>query len=439
MQKYFSTFVVLFLFLLCSSFVVSPVQAAGSMYFSPSQKTLQAGDILSLDVRVNSGVDVINAVQVTFTYPVDKLEFLSIQANDSAFPITIQATGGNGTIAISRGILGAGTNGDKSLAKISFKAKQGTNGTAALAATGKVALVRSNDQVNIFTGTVTGTYTIGAATIPVTLSPIPPTPSATGVQNASAVVISDIKVANVSFKEATITWKTSLPASSFVEYGLTNKFGSTAQDTTLKTEHKLVLPSETLAAGTSYHYRVKSADAAQREAVSTNKVFVTKGVPVTLVITDEAGVGIADAKVTLATPQNTYTKTSDAAGVANFENIPATKITVLTDILGETQTTTIVVKEPVDGGMQNIKIQPQNFMVQVAGAQKSATQSRTLQVTIVAIVVIIVVGGGFLIWWIRRRRMREENTIPPVTQPAVPPIQPSQPQSPAQQTPPVTQ
>jgi len=56
----------------------------------------------------------------------------------------------------------------------------------------------------------------------------------------------------------TIIWKTDEYATSVVEYGLTPQYGQVAQDSTLTTDHKIVLNH--LAANTTYHYRVGSMD-----------------------------------------------------------------------------------------------------------------------------------------------------------------------------------
>ncbi|NLP10956.1 T9SS type A sorting domain-containing protein, partial [bacterium] len=57
----------------------------------------------------------------------------------------------------------------------------------------------------------------------------------------------------------TIIWKTDEYATSVVEYGLTAQYGRTARDSTLTTDHKIVLNQ--MATNTTYHYRVGSVDA----------------------------------------------------------------------------------------------------------------------------------------------------------------------------------
>ena len=65
--------------------------------------------------------------------------------------------------------------------------------------------------------------------------------------------------ATTSTTTATITWTTAVPANSQITYGATTSYGSSsALNSTLVTTHSATLTS--LTAGTTYHYRVLSAD-----------------------------------------------------------------------------------------------------------------------------------------------------------------------------------
>lgn len=79
---------------------------------------------------------------------------------------------------------------------------------------------------------------------------------------------------NITDSGAVITWSTNEPATSQVEYGTTTTYGlSTTLDSTLVTSHRVALTG--LAASTTYHYRVKSTDAAGNTAVSDDNTFTT--------------------------------------------------------------------------------------------------------------------------------------------------------------------
>jgi len=75
---------------------------------------------------------------------------------------------------------------------------------------------------------------------------------------------------------ATITWTTTQPGTSQLEFGLTPVYGaSTGLDTTMSVQHRQVLTG--LTPGVSYHYRVKSVDALGTRVVSADAVFTTQG------------------------------------------------------------------------------------------------------------------------------------------------------------------
>ena len=91
---------------------------------------------------------------------------------------------------------------------------------------------------------------------------------------ATPPVISEVKVFNVTDSSATITWQTDMPATSQVEYGTTNAYGSTTPpDNELTTSHSLALTG--LKPGTTYHFEMKSQGAGGNEATSEPQTFIT--------------------------------------------------------------------------------------------------------------------------------------------------------------------
>ena len=91
--------------------------------------------------------------------------------------------------------------------------------------------------------------------------------------DTTAPVLSLILAGNLTAAGALITWATNEPADAVVEYGLTTAYGSSAASASLVTAHSVALSG--LAAGTAYHYRVKSRDAAGNLAVSGDFTFTT--------------------------------------------------------------------------------------------------------------------------------------------------------------------
>lgn len=77
---------------------------------------------------------------------------------------------------------------------------------------------------------------------------------------------------------ATITWTTNEAASSKVEYGLTESYGNVTDETdtaTRVTSHSVVLTGLTCCK--TYHYHVKSKDAADNEGIGDDFTFTTTG------------------------------------------------------------------------------------------------------------------------------------------------------------------
>jgi Concanavalin A-like lectin/glucanases superfamily/Purple acid Phosphatase, N-terminal domain len=86
--------------------------------------------------------------------------------------------------------------------------------------------------------------------------------------------ISDVAATDVGNSAVTIRWSTDEPASSQLEYGLSASYGfTTTDDPSLVTSHTVLLSN--LAAGTTYHYRVKSKDSSGNLAVSPDSIFTT--------------------------------------------------------------------------------------------------------------------------------------------------------------------
>ncbi|NGZ09237.1 MAG: LEPR-XLL domain-containing protein, partial [Nitrospira sp. LK70] len=94
------------------------------------------------------------------------------------------------------------------------------------------------------------------------------------VLDTTAPTISGRTATNITNSSAIITWTTSEPATSQVDYGLTTSYGSTTTlDPTLALSHSVTLSG--LAPDSTYNYRVRSRDAAGNERVSANSTFRT--------------------------------------------------------------------------------------------------------------------------------------------------------------------
>lgn len=90
--------------------------------------------------------------------------------------------------------------------------------------------------------------------------------------------ISSPAASQVQHNSATITWTTTEPATSQVEYGTTTGYGSTSSlDTSLTTNHSVVISS--LNPNTTYFFRVRSEDEDGNLTTSSNVSFTTSAAP----------------------------------------------------------------------------------------------------------------------------------------------------------------
>ena len=86
--------------------------------------------------------------------------------------------------------------------------------------------------------------------------------------------ISGVAATAITASSTTVTWTTNEAATSQVDYGLTTSYGQTTPlDATLLTSHSVALSG--LSAGTFYHARVRSKDAAGNEQLSADATFTT--------------------------------------------------------------------------------------------------------------------------------------------------------------------
>ncbi|MFH1714133.1 MAG: fibronectin type III domain-containing protein, partial [Candidatus Nealsonbacteria bacterium] len=91
-------------------------------------------------------------------------------------------------------------------------------------------------------------------------------------------VISSISAASIAETSAQINWTTNEGATSQVEYGTTISYGSlTTLNSNLVTSRLLTLTG--LSSNTLYYYRVRSKDASDNEAISSNQTFSTLSPP----------------------------------------------------------------------------------------------------------------------------------------------------------------
>ena len=138
---------------------------------------------------------------------------------------------------------------------------------------------------------------------------------------------------------ATITWTTAVPANSQVAYGTTTSYGSSsALNSNLVTTHSATLTS--LAAGTTYHYRVLSADSTGVMVTGLDNVFTTPGAAISVSVSPTtatvASGGTQQFSAQVTNTSNTAVKWSatsgsvSTAGLFTAPTVTATKSVTVT-------------------------------------------------------------------------------------------------------------
>jgi len=91
------------------------------------------------------------------------------------------------------------------------------------------------------------------------------------------LALSNVAVSDITHRIVTITWSTTIPATSQVIYGPTPDYGLAAGAPGTTTEHNVVLRH--LDPATTYHFRVVSVDSSGQVVLSEDQTFTTTDVP----------------------------------------------------------------------------------------------------------------------------------------------------------------
>jgi len=88
-----------------------------------------------------------------------------------------------------------------------------------------------------------------------------------------APTLSDIKISDIKYNEATITWNTDEEADSYVAYGATNNYGLNSASKDFTKTHKITLRN--LTSESQYHFMIISTDKSGNQGKSGDKTFRT--------------------------------------------------------------------------------------------------------------------------------------------------------------------
>ena len=244
-MKYFISFLILF----SLGFTQIAYAQSATLFFSPGTATLVQGEIISVDVMVNTAGEAANAIGAYFTYPLDKLQFLEVQTAGSVMTLFAEQTGASGLVQISGGKPTPGFSGVHKVASVRFLAK--ASGEATLTFTSDAVVLRNSDNQDILnhfslrqaviTIVSQGSVPLAPPTIP---DPTPTVPSA-----SEQVFVGEVTVSDVTENSAVVSWKTETPSISKIVYN-----GQTFLDGLVTTNHRIVLSD--LTPDTEYTFQI---------------------------------------------------------------------------------------------------------------------------------------------------------------------------------------
>jgi type VI protein secretion system component Hcp len=231
-----------------------PAPHAGSL--SVVSASAAAGSNVDLAVNLSSGAGNVCTLQFDLQFS-SALSYVSTATGAAATAASKTASGGSISggsrvlvFNLNRNVIGAGA-----VAVVTVAIAPGTPAGAIPVTLGNIT-ASDPDGLAISVSNVNGTVTVS------------------GPSDTTPPTISGVTSSSITTSGATITWTTNEPADSQVEYGTTTAYGSsTTLNSSLVTSHSQALTG--LAAGTLYHYRVKSKDAANNLATSPDYTFTT--------------------------------------------------------------------------------------------------------------------------------------------------------------------
>ncbi len=192
------------------AFVALPgISKAAVIQFSPQSATIQQGKTVQVQISVDTQGVYANTAGVYFSYPQDKLEFVSIGGLNSSF-LFIEQQGGQGVVRISAGMPTPGFVGVHKVATVTFRAL--APGQAQLVISADAAVLSDQDNKNVLAASPKAAYQIQASSssAPQTPSPLPVVPPST-IENPSfqpetpQAPLSQEKKQGINFNTAALT------------------------------------------------------------------------------------------------------------------------------------------------------------------------------------------------------------------------------------------
>ena len=386
-----------------------PVYAAGaSITLTANKATVPAGGSVIIAVYMNGGGSPINAVQADLSYPASKLQYVGFSASGSAFEIGATSGGGDGSASLARGTIST-VSGSGLVGTVTFKALAGS-GSAAIGVAGSSSLVADGSAVAYGTSGVTVNFGAAAASSSPSGSASKPASAPALPKDTTAPVITAVKPTAVGAFGATITWTTSEPADSVVEYGLDANYGLSTSVNTPLTAHSVALNSSFITPLTLLHYRVKSTDGAGNVATGTDQTIQLPGVPVTVIVKGPDGKPQQGAQVTLDGATGTTDSTGSVTLASGLGNKKIT--TVYQGVTVQKPITVTKTAKPLPPYQLDLAKKPLNLWM--------LTSLGLLVVTLTLLAIDAMLFGSRILACITGIRFAHHHTSPSLTAVAAP-------------------
>jgi hypothetical protein len=397
--------------------------ATGTIFLSPSSVSVKKGASFTVDVRINPGAAT-DGVEATIAYDQAKLQFVSISASGTAYPIELTNTGGGGTVQIARGKLGGTVSANNSLvAKVAFKALAGS-GSGALNLSGNSTSggvyndpTASDATVAFSTPTVPTPPTQPTPPKPTNPTPLDPEPTqpstgggtstpSTGGSSSGGSTPSKpssttpptttegvrVTILKTSFREVNFGLTGPQPFTAYIKYGMDGKLNVTTPTTKLAKKHTIKLDKKLLIPGTTYSYRVVTKNKAGKTTQTETAAVKTKGYTVRVTVKGKGGKLLKNQLVTLHSEP--MTARTDENGVATFQDVAPGKHELEYEQDGEAMGQTIEVADDAMIAGSEVHAEPQSFAVTF----ENATSGSSWAMIIALVGFLVLIGAGVLLF-----------------------------------------
>lgn len=395
--------------------------AGGSIYLSPSSKSVEKGSTVSFAVRVNPGGD-IDTVNVKITYDSTKLQYISYSNSGSPFSILPATPNANSPVVITQAIIPGKVNTDALIGNITFKALTDSGNTS--------LSLNGSDSTNVGASTnpSTGSATVSFTSPPPSggtgggtgTTPKPPTGStgSSGTSNSGsnsgnpstqpggsntstpAAKPTPVDVTNkqIQYSQAGISCTSSSPTKVYIKYGIGNNLITTTKTSEFAKQHTVSLDPAMLVPGQEYSYVIVSTN--EQGATTTSKVqtFKTKGLVISVGVYDKNHKPIKNRTVTLHSDPSTAT--TDDNGIATFTDVSPGTHHVTYTVDNKEYSSEVVVSNNVKSTNGTQTADTQNLAVVYDFTQKSSWAPAPW--TIGGLILIVVAAFGIIIY--RKRR-----------------------------------